>query len=255
MQLLANGRDHVAETYGEGNYQLHRLVDGTYQFGTGAHASVIQTVEQVAMFNESIQSKVEQWLASGGYERAIEAKRTLDLADSAKAMPGSLEAAILAKGGSTLLGQIHALVAGTKYAPEATPPVPEDVLRPDPKAKVILADEEEDREDLPSTGIGYEQGGPWDPAVTATQMAETWADEAASKEAARMDVPPPPPDQFQQDVLASMSAISEAVGGIIQRLQALESKPAAKPAPAKKRVRPSRAKAKATPAPVAEPGS
>lgn len=232
MQLLANGRDQVAQSYAEGPLTLHRLVDGTFQFGVGKDASVVSTIEQVKRFDEGVQAQVDRWLKSGGYERGMEAKRTLDLADSSQAMPGSLEAAIMAKGGAALLGQIHALITGSKN--QSVPPsaVPPDVLRPDPKVPVVLADEEDE-----DASYDLMTGD-----LVCTAKPEGEHGDAPTAQAPQ-PISPAPANQLQQDILASLAAMSEAIGHVVQRMEKIEQRPTTAP---KKRVRPSRAKKPAT---------
>lgn len=140
MQLLANGRDQVAESYSNGSIVLHRLVDGTYQFGTGKTAYVVKSVKEVLKFDESIQTKVNQWLESGGYAKAIQAKKNLDLAESSKAMPGSVEALALEAGGQDLLGSLYALLKAHREGKPVTAGshgIPPGALVPDRSVKRV----------------------------------------------------------------------------------------------------------------------
>lgn len=219
MQLLANGRDQVAESYMEGSLTLHRLVDGTYQFGTGKTASVVSSVEQVSKFHEQVQTKVKQWLDGGGYERGIQAKKNLDLAESSKAMPGSIEALADSLGGQDLLGKIYAVLqsASKGNLTQPGPAIPANVLRPDRSVKVVIPDDDEipvddDLSDvLPDLSMEHE--------------------EPLGRINAQLDPPTPAPQA--PEVMASLNALAEGMGAIMDRLEKLESKPkaAAKPRP------------------------
>lgn len=223
MQLLANGRDQVAESYMEGSVALHRLVDGTFQFGTGKTASVVSSVGQVARFNGDVQTKVQRWLDDGGYERGIQAKQNLDLAESSKAMPGSIEALAASIGGQDLLGKIYAVLQsaakGNRAQPE--PALPANVLRPDKSVKVVIPDDDEDPVDDDLSDVP--------PDLSAAYNGNTSGTFTKPQER----VGPAP--QASPEILASLNALAEGMHAMMTRMDKIEAdrkpKAASRPRP------------------------
>lgn len=96
MQLLADGQDKVDRTYAAssptGDWMLHKLMSGAFQFGVGPHAQIVTSMEQVNMFGLSVQEDVRAWLETHGPEAAMQEKVAQQVQAQAEAGPGSLDA-------------------------------------------------------------------------------------------------------------------------------------------------------------------
>lgn len=96
MQLLADGQDKVDRTYSmttpDGDWMLHRLMSGAFQFGVGPHAQIVTEASQVSMFPEAVQAEVRDWLETHGPEAAMQEKVAQRVQAQSEAGPSSIDA-------------------------------------------------------------------------------------------------------------------------------------------------------------------
>lgn len=89
MQLI--GKDKVKCAYHEGTGELVELQSGAFQLGYGPSATLITTLEQVAVFPSHVQAKVESWLKGSGVQQAKQERVAAQLHELAMAAPGALD--------------------------------------------------------------------------------------------------------------------------------------------------------------------
>ena len=90
MQLL--GKDTIIQSWlGPSGELLHQTSAG-FQFGSGKDRKIITGPDQVAMFAESVQKLVSDWLAANGVFEANKEVMDRDIVELAKEQPGSLDA-------------------------------------------------------------------------------------------------------------------------------------------------------------------
>ena len=105
MQVI--DKDHVVLSIAHGDFMLFKLVNGTYQFGTGAEAKVVRSLEEVKEFPAFVQENVKRWLENGGVQAAQQDKRARLIAENARREgAGMLDELVAAVGGDALKGEL-----------------------------------------------------------------------------------------------------------------------------------------------------
>jgi len=105
MQVI--DRDKVVLSIAHGDLMLFQLVSGTFQFGTGSEAKIVQSVDEVKEFPKSVQDMVATWLSQGGVHAAKQDKRARLIAENAQREgAGMLDSLVAAVGGDELKGEL-----------------------------------------------------------------------------------------------------------------------------------------------------
>ena len=90
MQLM--DKELIRCSYAEGDRLLHELGNGSFQFGSGSDADIVTDLEQVLMFPDKVQKRVQAWLERDGVSQAKKAKNAVLLQEQAeKSGPGVLD--------------------------------------------------------------------------------------------------------------------------------------------------------------------
>ncbi len=105
MQVI--DRDKVVLSIAHGDLMLFQLVSGTFQFGTGSEAKIVQSVDEVKEFPKPVQDMVANWLSQGGVNAAKQDKRARLIAEQAQREgAGMLDSLVAAVGGDELKGEL-----------------------------------------------------------------------------------------------------------------------------------------------------
>lgn len=105
MQVI--DRDKVVMSIAHGDLMLFQLVSGTFQFGTGSEAKIVQSVDEVKEFPKAVQDMVAAWLNQGGVNAAKQDKRARLIAENARREgAGMLDSLVAAVGGDELKGEL-----------------------------------------------------------------------------------------------------------------------------------------------------
>jgi hypothetical protein len=108
MQVME--KEFIRCSYAEGDRLLHELVNGSFQFGAGSDADIVTDLEQVSMFPDKVQARVQAWLERDGVSQARKDKNQVLLQEQAqKSGPGVLDA-MAEKLGPEMKAQLMGLI-------------------------------------------------------------------------------------------------------------------------------------------------
>lgn len=144
MQVME--KEFIRCSYAEGDRLLHELVNGSFQFGAGSDADIVTDLEQVLMFPDKVQKRVQAWLERDGVSQAKKAKNAVLLQEQAeKSGPGVLDT-LVRELSPDLQGALVSLVKDFLKQAGKVPETEAPVLQKLPEGNLVLNQETGNRE-------------------------------------------------------------------------------------------------------------